>query len=515
MKLLRFRKLLDAYCSGVRRKRGHTSVAALLLLLFPVAGLVGCTAEPPLPLQLEVLRLAPGDGGILLEWKPPDLEIPAALSYRVEIRPAAGGAGVVTLRAGAPTASVTSLENGLDYQIQVFAESEESNDVVASSAVRLARPGPVPGIVVDYLHPEDGVWAEAGRYIGSPSLAILPDGRYVSSHDIFGGGGSHDRMRIFRSSDRGTSWRHVSDLSPTFWPKLFVQGGQLYCLAVETQYGSLVIFRSEDGGAGWSPPTTLLEGPYHKAPMPLVEKAGRLWTAIEKQTGDWPGGFQSGVISVPSDADLMEADNWVATPPLPYDHSWPGALSEAERPGFLEGNIVVGPAGQLLNLLRYNTTPAWGKAILLEVDGERPDGPQIFRKVIDFPGGMTKFHIRFDPESGRYWALSNPVTRATAHQRNVLALVSSSDVLTWEIESVVLDYSHRDVYSGDRHDLKIGFQYVDWAFDGDDIVAVSRTALNGANNYHDANYLTFHRLQDFRSLRQHRLDQLFDGRSEK
>ena len=107
------------------------------------------------------------------------------------------------------------------------------------------------------------------------------------------------------------------------------------------------------------------------------------------------------------------------------------------------------------------------------------------------------------------------MTRAFAHQRNVLALVSSSDVLTWEIESVVLDYSHRDVYSGDRHDLEIGFQYVDWAFDGDDIVAVSRTALNGANNYHDANYLTFHRLHDFRSLRQHRLDQLFDGRSEK
>ena len=55
---------------------------------------------------------------------------------------------------------------------------------------------------------------------------------------------------------------------------------------------------------------------------------------------------------------------------------------------------------------------------------------------------------------------------------------------------------------------KHGFQYLDWQFEGDDIVAVSRTAyddgLGGAHNYHDANYLTFHRLSDFRRL--HTLD---------
>ncbi len=43
----------------------------------------------------------------------------------------------------------------------------------------------------------------------------------------------------------------------------------------------------------------------------------------------------------------------------------------------------------------------------------------------------------------------------------------------------------------------VGFQYVDWLFDGNDIIAVSRTAFNGARNYHDANHLTFHRVRDF------------------
>ena len=46
------------------------------------------------------------------------------------------------------------------------------------------------------------------------------------------------------------------------------------------------------------------------------------------------------------------------------------------------------------------------------------------------------------------------------------------------------------------------FQYVDWQFEGADIVFVSRTSfedgLGGANDAHDANYMTFHRVLDFR-----------------
>ena len=41
-------------------------------------------------------------------------------------------------------------------------------------------------------------------------------------------------------------------------------------------------------------------------------------------------------------------------------------------------------------------------------------------------------------------------------------------------------------------------------FEGEDIIAVSRTAhddgLGGAHDMHDANYLTFHRVRDFRKL---------------
>jgi hypothetical protein len=45
---------------------------------------------------------------------------------------------------------------------------------------------------------------------------------------------------------------------------------------------------------------------------------------------------------------------------------------------------------------------------------------------------------------------------------------------------------------------------VDWQIDGEDIIAVSRTAFDdgqgGAHSGHDANFLTFHRFKSFRNL---------------
>ena len=40
----------------------------------------------------------------------------------------------------------------------------------------------------------------------------------------------------------------------------------------------------------------------------------------------------------------------------------------------------------------------------------------------------------------------------------------------------------------------VGFQYVDFFFEGEKLLYLCRTALNGAHNYHDANYSTFHSL---------------------
>ena len=123
---------------------------------------------------------------------------------------------------------------------------------------------------------------------------------------------------------------------------------------------------------------------------------------------------------------------------------------------------------------------------------------------IPFDGGSKKFVIKYDPTSDYYYTLTNSVLEKYGRQypkrnaagfRNVLVLRKSKDLKNWEDVKVILE--HEDV-------LKHGFQYVDWLFDGNDILVLSRTAyFDGeadAHNNHDANFLTFHRIEGFRGL---------------
>ncbi len=120
---------------------------------------------------------------------------------------------------------------------------------------------------------------------------------------------------------------------------------------------------------------------------------------------------------------------------------------------------------------------------------------------VDFPGGAKKFSIRFDPQTRLYWSVVTPVhpeersSRAPGGIRNALALSSSPDLRNWTLRTWLA--CHRDV-------VRVGFQYVDWLFEGDDLLVLCRTAyddgLGGAHNNHDANFLTFHRIGNFRRL---------------
>jgi hypothetical protein len=63
----------------------------------------------------------------------------------------------------------------------------------------------------------------------------------------------------------------------------------------------------------------------------------------------------------------------------------------------------------------------------------------------------------------------------------------------WKQRKVIL--AHPDAA---RH----AFPYADWQFDGQHLVVVSRTVFDdekgGAPRAHDANFLTFHRVERFR-----------------
>ena len=356
----------------------------------------------------------------------------------------------------------------------------------------------------------------ASVYLGSPSIARLPEGDLVVSHDLFGPSSPKDvygrecRTRIFRSADEGAHWDCIAQIDGAFWSGLFVHREALYLLGSSAQYGDLVIRRSLDGGRSWTEPkdeeSGLLwrGGPgreppnYHTAPVPVLVHGGRIWRAFEdNETGRWPTGFRALVISAAEDADLLRSDSWTATPRLTYDPRWnpPGFSSQT---GWLEGNVVADPEGALWNILRVNSTPEVNWAVRLRIS---PDGQELYgdpgSMFFRFPGGMSKFSIRSDPPSGLYWTLSNEVIHPrNPTQRNFLALFCSSDLWHWERCAVLLWKPEPPDRIG--QESRIGFQYVDWLIEDEDLLFVSRTAYKGAHNFHDANYVTFHRMPNFR-----------------
>ena len=342
-----------------------------------------------------------------------------------------------------------------------------------------------PGIVIAYSA------AETGKYIGSPSLAVLPNGDYAASHDLFGPASGEETAgitRVFGSSDRGTTWQALAEMQGQFWSNLFVHRGELYIMGPTRQVGAVVIRRSTDGGKTWSRPDSAETGilaadmKYHTAPVPIVTHRGRLWRSMEVAVGPRPD-WASLVLSAPVDADLLRAGSWTMSNALRNKDFGDPALA------WIEGNIVVTPAQRIINILRLNGIEGEKAAIAhVSEDGRtlswNPPGD-----VIDFVGGGAKFTIRYDPETGRYWSLVNKQKNPDTY-RNVLVLTSSVDLKHWKIESQIFDQINR----ADR-----AFQYIDWLLEGNDIIAVSRTAWDGAHRPHDANYLTFHRIRDFRS----------------
>lgn len=386
--------------------------------------------------------------------------------------------------------------------------------VIALSNIQIKAQIPFPGTTIAYTDPQ----SEEDGYLASPSLVIMPDGSYIVSFDR-----KRPTTTIHRSVDRGKTWARMGEVPNLRWASLFFNKGELYLIGVKNAYEEIRIVKSTDLGKTWSKPIDsqsgiLFHGKYHTGSVPVFVHNGRIWRTFE-QSNDIPAkrDFYSFVISAPINANLLDVSSWTKSDSLKLNPNW----INGSNPFWLEGNVIAKPNGELVNFMRVDlahnggefelTGNAAGKkryqtAMTIDIssDGKKVKFEDKKQNFVDFPGADSKFAIRYDPVSKKYWTIVNKITNATdltinrfrwqPNQRNVLVLMSSSDLVKWDSVYKVIRWSegskitNRDVF---------GFQYPDFQFDGEDIVLASRTAWFG-KWYHDGNLITFHRIENFR-----------------
>ncbi len=417
-----------------------------------------------------ICRLAPLEFGFELEWFDKVCDGRHTLFYA---KRASGE--FKSMELCSKKAAVSGLESYTDYEFYIESESGRK------SHTRLVRTGKVPGVVINYLHPEDEYYSHSGKYLCSPCIVKTPSGNLIASMDLFKGNGAQNVSVLFMSTDGGETWEYLTDLMPCFWGSLFMHRGKLWMIGMSCEYGDLLIGYSEDEGKTWSEPSVLLRGasvgvtcPYggpHRAPVPVIESHGRLWTAFEY--GGWhvKNGFSNMVISADANSDISNPENWNITEAV--NVSPEGGVKATS----IEGNVVETPNGELINFLRY----APEKATVFTIDNTSPDSPLEYDGIRDFPMAHTKFEIRKHSD-GIYYSVGN-----TFPARTRASIYKSANLKDWDFVADVADYNH-------LNPEKVGFQYPAFIFEGNDMLICVRTAFNLANNFHDANYMLFFRV---------------------
>lgn len=330
-----------------------------------------------------------------------------------------------------------------------------------------------------------------GDYTYSPSITKIGDTLYAS-RDI-----TCKYTDVFVSTDNGKTWKATGGrVNGMFWATLFENKGDLYLIGrISTSVTGVGITKSTDGGKTWSEITetqglvNVFNGNApHCAPTPVLKLNGRIYRAFETT-----GGAGLFYVSASEKADLLNPASWTVSERFvgsgaPGGKNWPN-----------ESNVVIGPDGKLWIISRYN---AFEKAIVFKTDDKGniiPYNGTEKDSLVYFPSTESKFTCRYDEKTGYYIALTCPCTDTNnEYQRNYCGFAVSKDLINWELKEILL--SDRELFNDELSVAQHAFQYVDWIFDGDDILMVVRESTEDAKNFHDSNYLTFYRIINYADL---------------
>ncbi|MBR4033932.1 MAG: hypothetical protein IKJ04_03915, partial [Clostridia bacterium] len=156
--------------------------------------------------------------------------------------------------------------------------------------------------------------------------------------------------------------------------------------------------------------------------------------------------------------------------------------------GGIEGNVTFTPDGKIVDFLRFSDRTA----LILNYDPDDPEAEMTLDSVIPFPATASKFNIVFDRVSKKYYSIVSYALDEPATKRNLLSLIRSDDLREWSLCRHLIDRRDNDP-------KQVGFQYVDFFIESEDILCLCRTAVNGANSFHNSNFTTFHIIENFRN----------------
>ncbi len=288
---------------------------------------------------------------------------------------------------------------------------------------------------------------------------------------------------VAESRDGGVTWSELAEVSGVKQASLYVLDHTVYVFGCNESgsnnwYG--IVARLNHDTMEFD--TVRIEVNASSAPGAVVVHNGRIYRA-----------YSGYVISASVNDDLMQAKSWTVSSP---------------RVTTGEPVLTVGPDGEVYMLIRMadsNNPNGYVKIYKVASDGvslnevESINGVACANSKVYLGTGYSFFNIRRDV-NGTYYSLisKHTVKDAPGTQRTVLVLVSSDDLVNWtEVTSVIVEREMlNEVYAAFVH----GWQYVDFGFDGEDIVLIVREATGETNWFHDGKYITFYRISNYKSL---------------
>jgi len=364
-------------------------------------------------------------------------------------------------------------------------------------------------------------------YVEGCGLIVLADKSILSVVPVVPRGGvpkqGPTEVNFVRSDDGGATWKILSRL-PFYSAVPFLHNQRLYCflfsMGRKFRNDDVYLASSTDGGRTWTVPAKIFSGHFWTCQTNMVLRDDRLYWAVDDLRQPNHAHHRSPRAIVGDlTADLMDPASWRMSNLVPFP-GLPDALLrddyDARKMGlgnmpdhWLEANLVeVGDRLTLLATVKSQWQTLTNLGALCDVEDDGTELNMTFRQFHPLPGGQLKFAIVRDPPSRLFWAVANLAVDGQETQswwekarrerrylgtggndRRLMMLLYSVDALNWFQAGCVAR----------AETVSQSFMYGTPAIDGDDLLVISRSSID-ADDQHDADHATFHRIPNFRSL---------------